>query len=159
MKNLRSFDYFLNEEEGMDSSQEMPVSAPPMDQERSAEDSVWKNLRNKLMTLSPRPNLLRWNSDGMPAESLNWGSFAGPGYEWGFSIHSWDDAFSIGMMPSMSEAEKRRVINSLSKFFKDKGYYVQESPSAGYPTIYLSSSEPDKVKEDLEEMIRKFPLR
>lgn len=159
MKNLKSFDYFLNEEEGMDSPQEMPASAPPMEQERSSEDPMWKNLRNKLMTLSPRPNLLRWNSDGMPAESLNWGTFAGPGYQWGFSVHSWDDAFSIGTIPSMSESSKREILSGIAKFLKDKGHYVQQTSSIAYPTIYLNSSDPDKVKENLEEMIKKFPLK
>lgn len=158
MKNLRSFDYFLNEEE-MDSSQEMSTSAPQMNPERSAEDPMWKNLRNKLVTISPKPNHLRWNNDGMPVESLNWGSFAGPGYRWGFSVHSWDDAFSMGAIPSMSEPKKREMLNSIANFFEDKGYDVQRTSSVAYPNIYLNSSDPEKVKKDLEEMIRKFPLR
>ena len=158
MKNLRPFDFFLTEEETMSPEASAPV-APDMDQERSSDDPIWKNVRNKLMTISPRPNLLRWNSDGTPAESLNWGSFAGPGYSWGFSVHSWDDQFSFAFVPGTSESEVRITSNEIADFFKDKGCYVQDSPSAGYPTIFLNSSSPDSVKENIQELIRKFPLR
>ena len=131
---------------------------------KSSIDQVWKKLRDTLMTTIPKPKLLTFTSEGVPCQSLNCGSIAGPGKKWGLGIVSWNDKIAI----SMDKPELKSVGPKLIDFFRSKGYKIDEkefqaSQSPGRPgyidqLVTFDPTNPTKLKTDLEELIKKFPF-
>ena len=151
MKNLFNFDEYLVEAEVAKTAA------------RTSNDPVWKKLRDTLMTMVPKPRLLTFTSEGVPTQSLNWGSMAGPGKKWGFGVSSYRDNLSLIFS---DESGLRRDGMKMVEFFRERGYPIDESllkitqPKSGSidSVVSFDPKNPEKLKMDLTELVKTFPL-
>jgi len=112
---------------------------------------LWINLVSKLKTLSFQPKILTFNDiDGIPSQSLNWGTAKSSRGKY---------ALAIGSTDSKSPREQMDLINSddresqmeMINWWKKRGYKDY------YGSILISFKDADKLRNDLESFFKIYP--
>ena len=111
----------------------------------------WIALVAKLKRLSYAPKVLTFNSyDGIPSQSLNWGTTKGPNGNYGMGMATTDSSLPNEQM-DLFNSEDRKNQADMHAWWKRKGY------STDGTNIGIKFRDAAKLAADLEEFFKTFP--
>ena len=120
----------------------------------------FKKFEKSMMGVNPQPRKFNYKVEDTVVTSLNWGSAAtrNPTASYSVSTDSRDPELKIVPTNPASELSRynTQLLANINKFFKDKGYSIK--PSRKQTTVTIDYSKGEKVKNDLNELFKLYPL-
>ena len=120
----------------------------------------FKTFEKSMMGVNPQPRKFNYKVEDTVVTSLNWGSADKRNKTASYSVStvSTDPVLKIAPTNSASELSRynTQLLANFNKFFKDKGYSIK--PSSFLTTVTIDYSKGEKVKNDLNELFKLYPL-
>ena len=108
----------------------------------------WINLVAKLKTLSYSPRILTFTDfDGIPSQSLNWGTTKSARGKYGFGIASTTPELPKERMDLFNTEDKKNQIEMIN-WWKSRGYQIDRSE------ISINFKDADKLRNDIESFFK-----
>jgi hypothetical protein len=111
----------------------------------------WINLVSKLKTLSYSPRILTFmNFDGIPSQSLNWGSTKSARGKYGFALSSTSPNLPKERMELFNTDDKENQIEMIN-WWKSRGYQIDNRSE-----ISINFKDANKLRNDIESFFKMY---
>jgi len=120
----------------------------------------FKTFEKNMMGVNPQPRKFNYKIEDTVVTSLNWGSADKRNKTASYSVSTDSRDPELKIVPTNPASELSRyntqLLANINKFFKDKGYSIK--PSSKLTTVTIDYSKGEKVKNDLNELFKLYPL-
>jgi hypothetical protein len=124
----------------------------------------FKTFEKNMMSVNPQPRKFNYKIEDTVVTSLNWGSSATRNKTASYlvSIDSRNPQLIIAPTAKDTDVNSEilryntQLLANFNKFFKDKGYSIK--PSYLSTTVTIDYSKGEKLKNDLNELFKLYPL-
>ena len=120
----------------------------------------FKTFEKNMMGVNPQPRKFNYKIEDTVVTSLNWGSADKRNKTASYSVSTDSRDPELKIIPTNPTSELSRyntqLLANFNKFFKDKGYSIK--PSSFLTTVTIDYSKGEKVKNDLNELFKLYPL-
>jgi hypothetical protein len=120
----------------------------------------FKTFEKNMMGVNPQPRKFNYKIEDTVVTSLNWGSADKRNKTASYSVSIDSRDPSLKIIPTNPTSELSRyntqLLANFNKFFKDKGYSIK--PSYLGTTVTIDYSKGEKLKNDLNELFKLYPL-
>ena len=120
----------------------------------------FKTFEKNMMSVNPQPRKFNYKIEDTVVTSLNWGSADKRNKTASYSVSIDSRDPSLKILPTNPTSELSRyntqLLANFNKFFKDKGYSIK--PSYRGTTVTIDYSKGEKLKNDLNELFKLYPL-
>lgn len=120
----------------------------------------FKTFEKSMMGVNPQPRKFNYKIEDTVVTSLNWGSADKRNKTASYSVSTTSRDPLLKIVPTNPASELSRyntqLLANFNKFFKDKGYSIK--PSSFLTEVTIDYSKGEKVKNDLNELFKKYPL-
>jgi len=125
----------------------------------------FKTFEKSMMGVNPQPRKFDYKVEDTVVTSLNWGSAATRNNTASYAVAIDSRNPQLVIAPTAKDTNvnseisryNTQLLANINKFFKDKGYSIK--PSGGLlTTVTIDYSKGEKVKNDLNELFKLYPL-
>ena len=124
----------------------------------------FKTFEKSMMGVNPQPRKFNYKVEDTLVTSLNWGSAATRDKTASYSVAIDSRTPELVIAPTAKDTDvnseisryNTQLLANINKFFKDKGYSIK--PSRTLTTVTIDYSKGEKVKNDLNELFKLYPL-
>jgi hypothetical protein len=112
----------------------------------------WINLVSKLKTLSYSPRILTFmDFDGIPSQSLNWGTTKSARGKYGFALASTSPNLPKERMDLFNTEDKENQIEMIN-WWKSRGYQIDNRSE-----ISINFKDANKLRNDIDSFFKIYP--
>jgi hypothetical protein len=112
----------------------------------------WINLVSKLKTLSYSPRILTFmDFDGIPSQSLNWGTTKSARGKYGFALASTSPNLPKERMDLFNTEDKENQIEMIN-WWKSRGYQIDNRSE-----ISINFKDANNLRNDIESFFKIYP--
>lgn len=124
----------------------------------------FKTFEKSMMGVNPQPRKFDYKVEDTVVTSLNWGSAATRDKTASYSVAIDSRNPELVIAPTAKDTAvnseisryNTQLLANINKFFKDKGYSIK--PSSSLTTVTIDYSKGEKVRNDLNELFKLYPL-
>jgi hypothetical protein len=124
----------------------------------------FKTFEKSMMSVNPQPRKFNYKIEDTAVTSLNWGSSATRNNTASYSVSIDSRNPQLIIAPTAKDTDvnseisryNTQLLANINKFFKNKGYSIK--PSRLNTTVTIDYSKGEKVKNDLNELFKLYPL-
>jgi len=124
----------------------------------------FKTFEKSMMGVNPQPRKFDYKVEDTVVTSLNWGSAATRNNTASYAVAIDSRNPQLVIAPTAKDTYvnseisryNTKLLANINKFFKDKGYSIK--PSSSLTTVTIDYSKGEKVKNDLNELFKLYPL-
>ena len=124
----------------------------------------FKTFEKSMMGVNPQPRKFDYKVEDTVVTSLNWGSAATRNNTASYAVAIDSRNPQLVIAPTAKDTYvnseisryNTQLLANINKFFKDKGYSIK--PSSSLTTVTIDYSKGEKVKNDLNELFKLYPL-
>lgn len=124
----------------------------------------FKTFEKSMMGVNPQPRKFNYKVEDTVVTSLNWGSAATRDKTASYSVAIDSRNPQLVIAPTAKDTAvnsqisryNTQLLANINKFFKDKGYSIK--PSSSLTTVTIDYSKGEKVRNDLNELFKLYPL-
>jgi peptidoglycan hydrolase-like protein with peptidoglycan-binding domain len=124
----------------------------------------FKTFEKSMMGVNPQPRKFDYKVEDTVVTSLNWGSAATRNPTASYSVAIDSRLPQLVIAPTAKDTAvnseisryNTQLLANINKFFKDKGYSIK--PTSTVTTVTIDYSKGEKVKNDLNELFKLYPL-
>lgn len=124
----------------------------------------FKTFEKSMMGVNPQPRKFNYKVEDTVVTSLNWGSAATRDKTASYSVAIDSRTPKLKIAPTAKDTDvnseisryNTQLLANINKFFKDKGYSIK--PSSSLTEVTIDYSKGEKVKNDLNELFKLYPL-